>query len=193
LKAQREFSLNHRSQIGEVKMLRHIMLIVTACFLQAAGPLNEGTQKEVSRLRIPEKLTPKGERPLFMVRAEGVQLYKASAQLEWVFQAPRATLLDYTTGEKVGTHGEGPVWVDNDGSRLSGKAIANEPAPNAEAIPWLLLQVKNENGGRYARVKHIQRVDTWAGRAPAARPTRAGEMKEVRYQATYVFWGDLSE
>ena len=123
-------------------------------------------------------------------RAEGVQIYQADARREWQFQAPQATLRDYRTGEVVGSHSRGPVWVDGKGSKLTGKSIGSEPAPNPAAIPWLLLEVKNENGGAYARVTHVQRVETWAGLKPAVRPTKAGETIKVPYQATYIFWGD---
>ena len=179
-------------------MLRNSLLIVAACGFcvspPSGMPSNASLQKEVERLRIPEKLVPRQKQPLFMVRAEGVQIYEAKEKdgaVQWVFQAPQATLMDYVTGEKIGAHSKGPTWVDNDGSKLTGTMIASEAAPNADAIPWLLLEVKNENGGRYSKVTNIQRVDTWAGRAPGAAPTKAGETKEVRYQATYVLWGDL--
>jgi hypothetical protein len=51
------------------------------------------------------------------------------------------------------------------------------------------LSVKNDNGGAFANISHVQRVSTWAGQPPAAAPKKAGEVKEVRYQATYVFLG----
>jgi hypothetical protein len=172
--------------------MRFVILFILAAYasLVAAAPQESAVDKEVKRLAIPQSLTPKGKRPLFMVRADGVQIYEADAKLEWIFQAPKATLRDYRTGAEVGTHDKGPVWVDAKGSKLTGKLIASEPAPNAEAIAWLLLEVKNDNGGRYAKVTHIQRVDTWAGLKPTARPTQSGEIARVPYQATYIFWGD---
>ncbi len=157
----------------------------------SADPAEEtAIAKEVSRLAIPAILTPKAKQPLFIVRADGVQVYKAGAKLDWEFQAPSATLRDYRTGEPVGTHSKGPVWIDAKGSKLTGKVLASAPAPNPQAVPWLLLEVSNSNGGRYAKVTHIQRVDTWAGLKPAAAPANAGQSVEVPYQATYVFWGD---
>jgi hypothetical protein len=39
-------------------------------------------------------------------------------------------------------------------------------------------------------VSHVQRIDTWGGQAPTAKPKEAGEMKKVRYHATYAFWGE---
>jgi hypothetical protein len=176
-------------------MLRNMTMIVAVCVSLCGYARGQDTvvEKELQRLRIPEKLIPRGKLALFMVRAEGVQIYGAQVKdgkSAWVLQAPRATLLDYQTGEQVGTHSKGPTWMDSDGGKLTGKLLENNPAPNPNAIPWLLLEVASEGGGRFAKVTHIQRVDTWAGKAPAAAPTKMGETKEVRYQATYVFWGD---
>ena len=61
-------------------------------------------------------------------------------------------------------------------------------SPNA--LAGTLLEVKNANGGRFAKVTHIQRVDTWAGLKPTFGPTKVGETIKVPYQATYIFWGD---
>ena len=44
--------------------------------------------KEVKRLAIPEKLTPAGKEPLFIFRAQGVQVYKADAKQQWVSPVP---------------------------------------------------------------------------------------------------------
>ncbi|MBI3409149.1 MAG: DUF3455 domain-containing protein [Planctomycetes bacterium] len=172
-------------------MKRYILLILAVTASSAAAVLQEtAIEKEVKRLAIPESLTPKGKQPLFMVRADGVQSYKADAKLDWVFQEPQATLRDYRTGEEVGTHAKGPIWVDAKRSKLIGKLIGNEPAPNPDAIDWLLLEGKNENGGLYAKVSHIQRADTWAGKMPSMKPTMAGQVANVPYQATYIFWGE---
>jgi hypothetical protein len=170
------------------------LLIVAACACLAfSSSLDTATDRELARLNVPDKLAPKGKHALFMVRGEGVQIYSADdkdGKLAWVFKSPRADLLDYVTGEKVGTHAAGPVWIDNDGGKLKGTKVDDADAPNADAVPWLLLDAKAENGGRFAHVTHVQRVDTWGGKAPATPPAKAGETREVRYEATYVFLGD---
>jgi hypothetical protein len=97
--------------------------------------------------------------------------------------------MDYRTGEEVGTHSKGPIWVDTKGSTLTGKVIQTSPAPNAQAAAWLLLEVNNANGGRFVNVTHVQRVDTWGGQKPATSPTKPDETVSVPYQATYIFWG----
>ena len=142
---------------------------------------------------VPAPLATSGEQVLFRLRGEGVQIYvgaEKDGRLQWVLQAPQADLLDYRTGEKVGTHGAGPTWTAADGSTLEGTKVASADAPDADAVPWLLLATKAENGGRFANVTHIQRVDTWGGRAPAGPPAQVGETRQVRYEATYVLLGD---
>src|SRR5205823_4919785 len=121
----------------------------------------------------------------------GVQIYKAEekdGKPQWVLQAPRAVLLDYRTGEKVGTHSRdanGPVWEAADGSKVQGKPVASDPGPNPDAVPWLLLEGKAGGEGVFGNVTFIVRAETWAGRPPATPPEKAGVVKEVRYQATY--------
>lgn len=176
-------------------MLRATVWIAAVGFsLAVSYPQDNGIQKELDRLHVPASLVPKDEHPLFLFRAEGVQTYTAEekdGKLQWgTASIPEAKLMDYRTGEQVGTHSKGPVWEDKDGSKLTGKKLASEPAPNANAIPWLLLEVKSENTGRLAKVKHVQRVDTWGGLAPEVAPKKAGDTQAVKYEATYVFLGD---
>lgn len=177
-------------------MIRTTLLIVAVGFSMAvSSPQEKVIQKELDRLHVPASLVPKDKHPLFMFRAEGVQTYTAEekdGQLQWgAASVPEAKLLDYRTGEQVGTHSKGPVWEDNDGSKLTGKKLASEPAPNESAIPWLLLEVKSEKAGRLAKATNIQRVDTWGGLAPEAAPKKAGDTQAVKYEATYVFLGDM--
>jgi hypothetical protein len=122
--------------------MRHLPAIL---LLVAALPAEEAkvaAEKEVKRLAIPERLTPRGKSPLFLLRAEGVQVYRAEkkgGELVWAFQEPEAGLLDFRTGDKVGTHGKGPFWADGDGGRVTAKLVASAPAPAAGAVAWLLL------------------------------------------------------
>jgi hypothetical protein len=174
-------------------MLRHPLLLTVSwvCLLIASWQ-DSRSDKELERLHIPEALMVKGKHALFMLRGEGVQIYageEVKGSLEWVFKAPEARLLDYQTGEESGTHAAGPTWIDVDGGKLAGEKVAVAPAPNANAVPWLLLEVKSDHRGRFARVTNVQRVDTWGGLPPAMKPTKAGEVRRVRYEATYVFLG----
>jgi Protein of unknown function (DUF3455) len=142
---------------------------------------------------------PPGLVVLFRARAEGVQIYRCQQradnadQFDWVFKAPRADLFD-DHGQKLGTHSAGPVWVAADGSKVAAKMEKTVPAPDANAIPWLLLKVNRHEGtGMFGKVKYIQRIDTWAGRAPAEGccVTNVGKEVSVKYQATYLFYGEM--
>jgi hypothetical protein len=170
--------------------IRALLILLACVSIAASEPTDMALDKEVKRLAIPEKLMPAGKQPLFIFRAQGVQIYKADAQQQWVLAGPDAKLMDYRTGAVVGTHSKGPVWVDASGSKLAGKLLQTVAAPNPQAVAWLLLAVKNENGGRFANVTHIQRVDTWGGMKPAAPPTGPTDTVSMPYQATYIFWGD---
>jgi hypothetical protein len=172
-----------------------VILIVAAELLGAGAGADAQMAKELKRLDIPAKLLPKNARPLFLLRAEGEQIYKGEKKdgaLQWVLDGPDAILLDYVTGKKVGTHSKGPkgpIWEGSTGSKAEGKVIAKAPAPNPNAVDWLLLEAKGDGGdGRFGKESFIARVDTWGGRPPAAAP-KAGASAKVRYQATYVFFG----
>ncbi len=177
-------------------MIRSALLVVAACLPFAiSGRADDAVQKELARLNIPAKLVPAGEQPLLLARADGTQTYTAEekdGKLQWsAGSVPDATLWDFQSAAKVGTHSKGPKWVDNDGSSLLGDplTVVKEPSANADTIPWLLVTVKSEGKGRFANVTHVQRVDTWGGKAPASAPTKAGETQSVHYHATYVFLG----
>ena len=169
------------------------ILLLTAALAEEVKETS--AEKEVKRLAVPEKLTPKGKSVLFLLRAEGVQIYEARKkgdELVWELDRPDAVLLDFQTGDKVGTHGRGPFWAEGDegkGGKVTAKLVARADAPAAGAVPWLLLEVTGTPTGRFARVTHVQRLDTWGGLAPA-KPQKEGETKKVRYHATYAFWGD---
>jgi hypothetical protein len=141
---------------------------------------------------------PAGAVLLLRVRAEGYQVYQCkarpdnAAEFAWALKGPDAVLFD-DRGEKVGTHYAGPSWEAADGSKVRAAVKASHPAPDASAIPWLLLAATAREGkGRFAAVKYVARVDTWAGQPPAGKLTRADAGKEVRvkYQATYLFYGE---
>ena len=170
----------------------HVSLPLIAALLIGTGASDDAA-KEMDRLKVPAKLIPDKSQPLFLLRAEGVQIYKGmdkAGKLQWVLDAPGAVLLDYAIGAKVGTHTKGPVWEATDGSKLHGKLLAKEPAPNPQAVDWLLLEAKGDGGkGRFGSVTHIARIDTWSGRPPSAPPDKVGAVVEVRYQATYVYFG----
>lgn len=120
-------------------------------------------------------------------RGLGVQIYTCTAGA-WVLKAPEANLLD-TRGRFLGNHFLGPTWQWRDGSKVKGTKVAGDPGPDpAHDVPWLLLSVPSEDGeGELADVKHIQRLHTVGGVAPAG-PCTEGTEARVGYAADYLFY-----
>src|SRR5438105_14297142 len=114
---------------------------------------------------VPESLQPPASETLALeTRANGVQIYQCKAgkdnpgRFEWAFKAPEAELFD-TQGKHVGKHYGGPSWELHDGSKVVGEVRAKTDAPDAQAIPWLLLRAKETSGaGAFSRTLSIQRV-----------------------------------
>jgi hypothetical protein len=142
---------------------------------------------------VPPALDPPSDQSLAMVvRAKGVQVYECRARkdgtgFEWTFVAPEADLFD-RYGRHLGTHGAGPYWQADDGSRVIGTVKARADAPVAGAIPWLLLATTSGGPeGSISKVSSIQRVNTAGGVAPDAgcgEQTRS-KLARVAYTADY--------
>jgi hypothetical protein len=160
--------------------------------LLLAVPLAQPAAPDVPK----EIAVPPGHKLLFMLEANGVQIYKAVAagpdKLEWILEAPLADLLG-EMGGKAGWHYEGPSWEAVDGSKVvrdMAEDVKSTPAPNpTEDIPWLLVKVKAEEGrdGTFSPAVYVQRLQTAGGKAPAALPKRAGTKVGVAYKAVYYF------
>jgi len=138
---------------------------------------------------------PGGNKVSFHVYAVGVQIYVATASANsptgygWTFRAPEATLYD-PDGNVVGLHYAGPTWETESGSKVGGARVAGA-TPNANAIPWLLLQATSTQGsGILAHTTYIQRVNTTGGLAPAIPPVQPGQETSIPYTAEYFFFRD---
>ena len=137
--------------------------------------------------------SPAGEQLLLQVHAKGDQIYACKSdagQFAWSLKAPDAQLFD-KDGKLFGKHFAGPSWEANDGSRVTGKAVANSPSPDADSIPWLLVTVVSHDGnGVLSRVTSIQRVNTKGGKAAASGCDASQVGKEIRvaYSADYRFF-----
>ncbi len=123
----------------------------------------------------------------------GVQIYTCTATPTgdaWKLKAPEATLRD-ASGRLIGKHFAGPTWQAADGSKVVGAVSAASNAPDATAIPWLVLHsTTNDGSGLFARVAFITRTRTSGG---LARPTgcdaaHEGAESRVPYSATYTFF-----
>jgi hypothetical protein len=177
-------------------MRKHVRRLALVTLL-AAGytTLLFSAAAQQDTLPIPQQLQPPAnEQILVRVHAKGDQIYTCkgdAAQFTWVLKAPEAQLFD-KDGKSFGKHFAGPSWEANDGSRVTGKAIANAPSPDSESIPWLLVNVIGHNGseGALSRVSTIQRVNTKGGKSPGSGcdASRSGQEARVAYQADYVFY-----
>jgi hypothetical protein len=149
----------------------------------------------VQKLTVPEAIQPPaGEELVLIARASGFQIYVCRADAEgkpaWILKAPEAQLFDQQ-GNVIGTHFGGPTWRHKDGSEITGKLVAKVDAPEATAIPWLLVTVTGHSGnGVLSKVTTIQRINTVAGLSPTALecPTQIGEEFKSSYSADYYFY-----
>jgi hypothetical protein len=141
----------------------------------------------------PQLQPPSGEQLLLQVHAMGSQVYSCKAdgsQYAWTLKAPDAALFD-KDGKPFGKHFAGPEWEANDGSRVTGKAVANAPSPDPDSIPWLLVNIVSHDGnGVLSRATSIQRLNTKGGKAPASGcdAAHAGQELRVPYTADYLFY-----
>jgi hypothetical protein len=148
----------------------------------------------ITAQQLPQQLQPPAnEQLLLQVHAKGDQIYTCKrdvAQFTWTLKAPDAQLFD-NDGKRFGKHFAGPSWEANDGSRITGKAVANAPSPDANSIPWLLVNVTSHDGsGVLSRVTTIQRLNTKGGKAPATGcdASHLGQELRVPYSADYLFY-----
>jgi hypothetical protein len=136
---------------------------------------------------------PDGAGLVLEVVADGVQIYACEAKdngFVWNFKAPEATLVD-RQGRPAGRHFAGPSWQSVDGSLVVGEVLAKADAPEAMAIPWLLLRAKSHEGsGMLAPVAFIRRADTTGGAAPSTGCDAGHAAAEARvpYKAVYQFY-----
>jgi len=128
--------------------------------------------------------------------ATGAQVYVCGPskddkkKFEWTLKAPDATLTD-DAGKPFAKHYAGPTWEAPDGSKVVGALKAKVDAPDASAIPWLLLEAKsNEGQGVFTNIGWVQRVQTVGGKAPSTGCDKAHDGTETRvdYRATYYFY-----
>jgi Protein of unknown function (DUF3455) len=138
--------------------------------------------------------TPADQKPAFTWHAVGVQIYECKLSDKgapaWAFVAPEADLTN-DKDQKVGTHGAGPFWMANDGSKIVGAVKGRSPAANVQDIPWLLLTVQSSSGnGKMSSIKSVQRINTEGGQPPATGcSTQAdlGKRNQQGYSSDYVF------
>jgi hypothetical protein len=158
-----------------------LVLLLAGCATSASFAENLKT--------IPENLRPSAAESLKrIISAKGVQIYECRER-KWMFVAPEADLYD-ERGNLVGRHYAGPQWeATGDGSKVLGTVRSRADAPQAGAIPWLLLSARSVGGsGYFSDVTSVQRVATVGGVAPAGECSGAGAQARVPYTADYYFF-----
>src|ERR1700685_2103595 len=118
----------------------------------------------VAAQEVPKQIQPPANVQLLLqVHAKGDQVYTCkgdAAQFTWTLKVPDAQLFD-KDGKPFGKHFAGPSWEANDGSRVTGKAVANVPSPDADSIAWLLVNiVGHEGNGVLSKATTVQRLNT---------------------------------
>ena len=160
------------------------------------GIAGQASGQSGSRPDVPDKIkAPDGEQIVLQVHASGSQIYVCQpgtdGKLAWVLKAPDAELHDQR-GAIIGRHYAGPTWKHNDGSEITGKAVARVDSPDSDSIPWLLVSVTAHSGdGVLSRVTSIQRIHTKGGLPPPAADCNASKQNsEVKssYTADYYFY-----
>jgi hypothetical protein len=176
------FAMTHK------KLALCLPIVLAAC---------ASTPTTTQSVAVPDNLrAAPGEAPVAVIAAKGVQIYECRGKkdqpgtVEWAFVAPEAELFD-RQGKPVGKHYAGPHWESSDGSKIVGSVKARADAPQAGAIPWLLLATTSVGqSGAFSKTTSIQRVATVGGVAPTDGCSTAtvGKTARVGYTADYVFY-----
>jgi hypothetical protein len=160
------------------------------------GIASQASGQATSPANVPDKIkAPAGEEIILQALASGSQIYVcqpgSDGKLAWALKAPEAELHDQQ-GATIGRHYTGPTWKDNDGSEVTGKAVARVDSPDADSIPWLLLTVTGHSGnGVLSRVTTIQRIHTKGGQQPPAAGCNISKQNtevKIPYTADYYFY-----
>ena len=145
-------------------------------------------------VEVPGALNPDNRSIFNVVSATGVQIYSCTRNpagaIGWVFKGPEAQLFD-AQDKPVGKHYAGPRWESFDGSTIAGTLRERIDAPQADAIPWVLLTAKSVGPeGSFSKVTSIQRVNTVGGIAPKNGCSQAtvGTPARINYTADYYFF-----
>jgi hypothetical protein len=195
--------------------------VITGLFVALAPALASAEQGARHQPRVPPVPVaieaPAGHSAYLKGYAVGTQNYicvvTKAGTLDWTFIGPQATLFLTSHGRPVRqimTHVLSPnpdeagtlraSWQDSDDSSavwaLSIRSSQDPAYVDADAIPWLLLEVVGDRrgpaGGRaLVRTTFIQRLNTSGGRKPAtgcAVTDDIGAAKFVPYTADYYFY-----
>jgi Protein of unknown function (DUF3455) len=167
-------------------------LLLASSLIGLAGPLRG---QEIPRPSGPDQIkAPANEDVILVAHGTGWQIYTCEltgGTYGWKLKAPDAELRD-SQGTIIGHHFAGPTWKHNDGSEVTGKAVAKVDSPQANSIPWLLVTATGHSGnGAFARATTIQRINTHGGQPPPAADCNASKPNneaKSAYTADYYFY-----
>ena len=161
-------------------------------FVAALAVVSLAFSFSVPAQQVPQQLQPPAtEQLLLQVHAKGDQIYTCkgdAAQFAWALEGPDAQLFD-KDGKSFGKHFAGPSWEAQDGSRVTGKAVAHAPAPDADSIPWLLVNIVGHQGSGvlHPRDNHPAPQHQRRQSAPTGcDASDAGREVRVAYSADYL-------
>jgi hypothetical protein len=164
--------------------------------LVALASAQDMSHPDVPEKDVPEKIkAPAGEIVILLAQATGSQIYTCAqgtdGKYAWTLKAPEAELRD-AQGKLIGRHYAGPTWKHQDGSEVTGKAVARVDAPDTDSIPWLLVAASGHSGdGVFSHVTSVQRIRTHGGQPPSSGECGAakqGVETKSAYTAEYVFY-----
>jgi hypothetical protein len=106
-----------RIRVSHVGLIRFGLLVVsiTVGMRSAKGQAPPDVTAELK--------LPSGEELVLHAAASGDQIYICDGS-KWVLVGPDAKLSD-EAGHQAGSHSAGPTWQWSDGSRVTGKPVAN--------------------------------------------------------------------
>jgi hypothetical protein len=169
--------------------------IVVQLLLSIAAVTSAHAQ-QASRPNVPDNIkAPERENLVLTAHASGVQIYTCQQSSEgkysWTLKGPEAELRD-SSGALIGRHHAGPTWELQDGNSVTGKAVAHVNSPDANSVPWLLLNATaHEGNGALSRASRIQRIETHGGQPPTASDcdaSKQGKDAKSSYTADYYFY-----
>lgn len=134
---------------------------------------------------------PSDQVPVLQLAGQGVQIFRCEKRetgMAWVFRQPEAELFD-SAGKAVGRHGASFSFEHIDGSRLISTIVANDEAPQATDLRWLLMTTRSYNRGTFERVTYVQRVNTKGGLPPTrCDAAQSGQLLRIDFKADFVFY-----
>jgi Protein of unknown function (DUF3455) len=177
-------------KFAQSAIMADCLIMLSALF----GPSLAGAQKAPPSDAPSAIQVPTGEKVVLSAHASGSQVYTcqggAEGKFAWTLKGPDAHLMD-RSGKVIGRHFDGPTWKLQDGSEVTGKAVAHADSPDADSVAWLLVNVVSHSGsGALTEVNMIQRVHTHGGKPPAQGCDQAHSNAETRssYTADYYFY-----